>query len=174
MYKVEFYTFLKQQPVDKIMKIHTFLEIRRFGLLHENIPSVFFKDIKHVDIGLRIISTYYKKSLCPGEYERQLFFDYLYSNTNYFLDNDVIKSLHMFMSQFFLYGHHDLKKTNENFGIYTEFISRMYEFCNWNLGTDYYEVGIQVLHLLLDILKGLLLDIIVIHNELLQFWLLLH
>lgn len=152
-YKADFYFFLEDQQINNIYKIHTFLEIRRKGFVLEHVCRNHFDDIQTASLKLRIISTYYKKSILPS-YEREMFLNFLYSNINYFLDNDVTKSIQMFLSQFFLYAHNDLKRSTENFETYCEFLYMLYKFCYGNLLTDLFEVGLQVLQILLDISKG--------------------
>lgn len=154
MYKAQFFYFLQSQQIDKSIKVNTFLETRRNGHFLLNIPMDFFCNISTVNIGLRIISTYYKKSLLPEQYENQIFFYFLHTNTNYFLDNDIIKSIQMFLSQFFVHAHIDLKRNKENLNEYSQFLNQIYKFCKNILITDLFEFGVQVLHILLDISKG--------------------
>lgn len=152
-YKADFYFFLEDQQIDNNFKLHTLLETRRKGFLVEHICTDYLYTIQTAHVKLRIISTYYKKSLLPT-YEKELFLDFLYSNINYFLDNDVTKSVQMFISQFFLYAHNDLKRSTENVGVYSEFLYMLFKFCYRNLHTDLFEVGLQVLQIVLDISKG--------------------
>lgn len=152
-YKADFYFFLECQQIDNIFKVHTLLETRRKGFVLDDVCRDYFYDIQNANLRLRIISTYYKKTLLPT-FEKEVFLDFLYSNINYFLDNDVTKSVQMFLSQFFLYAHNDLKKSTENVEIYAEFLYKLLKFCYENLNTDLYEVGLQVLQIVLDISKG--------------------
>lgn len=152
-YKAEFYFFLEDQQIDNIFKLHTFLETRRKGFLVENICTDYFCNIQNANLRLRIISTYYKKTLLPT-FEKEMFLDFLYSNINYFLDNDITKSVQLFISQLFLYAHNDLKRNTENVLVYSEFLYMLFKFCYGNLLTDLFEVGLQVLQIVLDISKG--------------------
>lgn len=153
-YKAEFYFFFKSQPVDQILRVHACLETRRNGLCLKEKTTAHFHNIQTRNYGLRIISTYYKKKLVIEQYEMKMFLDYLYSNVNYFLDNEVTKNLKMFLSHFFLYAHIDIEGCTSCFGIYSEFVCNLYKFCYGNLKTDLFEVGVQVLEILLDISRG--------------------
>lgn len=145
---------MKSQPIDKIVIVYIFLKMRRVGICLEDMNKDFFYDCETINIGLRIISTFYKKSLLPRKDDMEMFLDFLYSNINYSLDNDTTKSLQMFLSQFFLYSHNDLKKNTKNFVVYSEFICKLYKFCYGNLSTDLFEIGVQVVQILLNVSKG--------------------
>lgn len=153
-YKLHFYLFLKSQKIDKIIKLHTLLETRRSGFLLEDITIDNTYDITTTIVGLKIHSTYYKKSLCPKQYECNILLDFLYGNINYFLDNQMIKCFKMFISQFFLFSHNDLKKTVTNLSTYSEFLNKLYKFCYGCLCSSLFEVGVQVLQIILDISVG--------------------
>lgn len=153
-YKIEFYVFIKDQHIQKKLEVHAFLETRRNGICVNATSEDLFNDIGTKDLGLRVVSTYYKKSLVPEQYEQKLFLDFLYSNIDYFLDNSVTKSVQLFLSQVFLYAHNDLKKGSQNFNTYSMFISKLYIFCCNILKSELFEVGVQILQILLDIAKG--------------------
>lgn len=153
-YKAEFYCFMEHQHTDNLIKIHTFLETRKNGYLLENTSTQTFYNIETANLRLKIISTYYKKSLLPTQYERNFLLHFLYSNNKIILDNEILRDLRLFLSQFFFHAHTNLKKNPENFGLYSEFIFEIYKFCYGNLGTDLFEVGVQVLLILLNISKG--------------------
>lgn len=125
----------------------------------EYIDKDYLNDIQCQNLGLRIISTHYKKSLLPDKYEQEMFLKFLYSNINYFLDNDLIRNFKLFLSQFFLYAHNDLKKTEDNLQIYSTFLKKLYWFCYITIGTESCELGIHVLLIILNVAKGKLLCI---------------
>lgn len=142
------------QPIDNIFKVSTALETCRNGFISEHIIKEHFYDIRNVHFKLRFISTYYKKTLLPGQKEKEIFLEFLYSNINYFLDMEVIKCVEMFISQLFIYAHNDLKKTRKQLEIYSDFLCKIYKFCCGIMGTELYEVGVQVLQILLNLSKG--------------------
>lgn len=154
-YKADFYFFLECQPIDNLIKIHTFLETRQYGYsLDDTSKQPYMYNISNMNIKLKIISRYYKKSLVPNQYERDFLCNFLYSNIRNFLERDVLRDLKMFFSQLFFYAHNDLKKSMTNFETYSKFLYKVYKFCYGNLATDLFEVGAQVLQILLKLSKG--------------------
>lgn len=145
---------METQPIDTIFKVSTALETCRNGFISEHIIKEHFYDIRNVHFKLRIISTYYKKTLVPGQKEKEIFLEILYSNINYFLDMEVIKYVEIFISQLFIYAHNDFKKTTKQLEIYSDFLYKIYKFCYGIIYTELYEVGVQVLQIVLDLSKG--------------------
>lgn len=152
-YRTDFYSFIRKQPIDLRLKAHILLESRRKGFLFESEKSI-FNHLETKDLRLRIISTYRKKSLVPETEDINFLMDYLYSNLKTYLEDEEVDCIQKFFSQIAFVSHTELKKGDSDFGFYEDFAYKIMNYCHKTFATEFFEVGAQVLHNFLTILKG--------------------
>nr|CAH7712272.1 unnamed protein product [Callosobruchus chinensis] len=156
-YKQDFYLFVRDQQVHMLLKGYILLETRKKGFVNFDVTEDIWKlfhNLETVNLSIRIISTYHKKSLCPKDTEINLVLRFLSCNDKTVLDDECIKSLNMFFSQLFIYAHSDLQASEENFEYYRKTVDKFYQLCCNSLKTDNSELGMQVSQIILGVLKG--------------------
>ncbi|CAG9854305.1 unnamed protein product [Phyllotreta striolata] len=152
-YKSDFYTFIRGEPVALRLKAYILLESRKNGVLFKH-ESVMYNQIETMDLALNIISTYRKKSLCPGVEETNFLLNYLYSNLKSYLEDDEILCVRKFFSQLIVFAHSDLKKSDKNLDFYRTFVRKIFDYSLRSFRSEFFEVGAQVLYNFFNILKG--------------------
>ncbi|CAH1260296.1 unnamed protein product [Diabrotica balteata] len=151
-YKTDFYAFMKEEPIDLQLKLYITLESKKKGYLCEDENYTFNQDT--LDIVLKIVSAYRKKSIRPQSCDINLLMNLLYSNLKIYLEDDEVESIKKFFSHIVFYAHSSLKKNDEEFCFFQDFIQRVHKYCCECFKTDFFQVGAQILHLLLTALKG--------------------
>ncbi|XP_050499492.1 uncharacterized protein LOC126880016 [Diabrotica virgifera virgifera] len=151
-YKTDFYAFIKEEPIDLQLKLYITLESKKKCFLCEDEIYTFNQDT--LDIVLKIVSAYRKKTIRPQSCDINLLISLLYNNLKLYLEDDETESIKKFFSHVVFYAHCSLKKNDEDFCFFEDFIQRIHKYCCESFKTDFFQVGAQILHLLLNALKG--------------------